>query len=158
MFCSFDPGDIVVKQNTPDGVRIFKRFLTYAKDGTLHESVPTGLGADSELEEDIAQVIRDLGYVVDPQVGTAGFRIDLGVRYPDRPGQYMLAVEADGATYHSALWARERDRLRQGVLEHLGWRFHRVWSTDWFQTRGREIERLKSALEAAARSENTSRS
>ena len=157
VFCSFDPGDIVVKQNTPDGVRIFKRFLTYAKDGTLHESVPTGLGADSELEEDIAQVIRDLGYVVDPQVGTAGFRIDLGVRYPDRPGQYMLAVEADGATYHSALWARERDRLRQGVLEHLGWRFHRVWSTDWFQTRGREIERLKSALEAAARSENTSK-
>lgn len=149
VFCSFDPHDIDTQRSSAEGVRILKRFLTYARDGELVEKAPTGLGADSELEVDIANVIRDLGYSVDYQVGTAGFRIDLGVRHPERPGRYMLAVEADGATYHSALWARERDRLRQGVLEHLGWRFHRIWSTDWFQTRGREIERLKQALDEA---------
>jgi hypothetical protein len=71
------------------------------------------------------------------------------VRHPDRPGQYLLAVECDGAAYHAALWARERDRLRQDVLENLGWRFHRIWSTDWFHHRSREIQRLSTALNEA---------
>jgi hypothetical protein len=44
------------------------------------------------------------------------------------------------------LWARERDRLRQDVLEQLGWRFHRIWSTDWFYNRRAEIERLRGVL------------
>ncbi|MCB1330770.1 MAG: DUF3320 domain-containing protein, partial [Maritimibacter sp.] len=65
------------------------------------------------------------------------------------PGQYLLAVECDGATYHSALWARERDRLRQDVLEGLGWTFHRIWSTDWFHRRSQEIARLRDALDQA---------
>jgi very-short-patch-repair endonuclease len=82
-------------------------------------------------------------------VGTAGFKIDLGVRDPDRPGRYVLAVECDGAAYHSALWARERDRLRQEILESQGWHFHRIWSTDWFYRRSDEIKRLKTVLEAA---------
>jgi hypothetical protein len=68
------------------------------------------------------------------------------VRDPDHPGRYNLAVECDGATYHHALWARERDRLRQEVLEGLAWRFYRIWSTDWFRRRQAEIERLKMAL------------
>ena len=67
----------------------------------------------------------------------------------EQPGRYMLAVECDGATYHSALWARERDRLRQEVLENMGWRFHRIWLTDWFYRRGETIQRLKAALEEA---------
>ena len=67
----------------------------------------------------------------------------------ERPGRYLLAVECDGATYHSALWARERDRLRQDILEDLGWRFHRIWSTDWFYRRQAEVERLATALRSA---------
>jgi hypothetical protein len=97
----------------------------------------------------VADVIRSYGFLADPQVGSAGFRIDIGVRHPDKPGTYLLAVECDGAAYHSALWARERDRLRQDVLEHLGWRFHRIWSTDWFYNRKSEIERLRAALDDA---------
>ena len=97
----------------------------------------------------MADVIRSYGFLADPQVGSAGFRIDIGVRHPEKPGTYLLAVECDGATYHSALWARERDRLRQDVLEHLGWRFHRIWSTDWFYGRKAEIERLRLVLVGA---------
>ena len=69
------------------------------------------------------------------------------MRHPDRPGQYLVAVECDGAAYHAALWARERDRLRQDILENLGWRFHRIWSTDWFHHREQEVRRLAGALE-----------
>ena len=149
VFASFDPGDMDVSRTSGEGPRILKRFLEFAKNGRLEESSPTGGEADSPFEEDVADVIRSYGFLADPQVGSVGFRIDLGIRHPDKPGAYILAVECDGATYHSALWARERDRLRQDVLEHLGWRFHRIWSTDWFYNRRAEIERLRAALATA---------
>lgn len=149
VFCSFDPGDMDVSRTSGEGPRILKRFLDFAKYGRIDDSAPTGGEADSPFEEDVADVIQNYGFIADPQVGSAGFRIDMGIRHPDKPGTYILAVECDGATYHSALWARERDRLRQDVLEHLGWRFHRIWSTDWFYNRQAEIERLRQALVAA---------
>lgn len=149
VFASFDPGQLDVSRASQPGPRILKRFLDYAKSGAIEQPTATGETADSPFEEDVAEVVRSLGYIADPQVGSAGFRIDIGVRHPDRPGSYLLAIECDGATYHSALWARERDRLRQDVLEHLGWRFHRIWSTDWFYDRRRQIDRLRIALEAA---------
>jgi len=146
VFASFDPGDIDLSRTAGEGPRILKRFLDFAQNGRLEETAPTGLDADSPFEEDVADVIRGHGFLADPQVGSAGFRVDLGIRHPEKPGAYILAVECDGATYHSALWARERDRLRQDVLEHLGWRFHRIWSSDWFYNRPVEIERLRVAL------------
>ena len=149
VFASFDPSDIDVTRASKEGPKVLKRFLEFAKTGILDETVLTGNPADSDFELDVADVIKGLGYLADPQVGSAGFKIDIGVRHPDQPGTYILAVECDGATYHSALWARERDRLRQDVLEHLGWRFHRIWSTDWFYNRQTQIGRLRQALEAA---------
>lgn len=149
IFASFDPGDMDVSRAVQPGPRILKRFLEFAKHGVIEESIPTGEDADSPFEQDVADAIRSLGFLADPQVGSSGFRIDIGVRHPDKPGTYLLAVECDGATYHSALWARERDRLRQDVLEHLGWRFHRIWSTDWFYNRKAEVDRLREALDAA---------
>lgn len=149
VFASFHPADIDPSRSTREGVRILKHYLEFANGAALSGVSAVGGVADSPFEEDVAGVIRGMGYMADLQVGTAGFRIDLGIRHPDRPGAYLLAVECDGATYHSALWARERDRLRQDVLEHLGWRFHRIWSTDWFYNRKAEMERLKMALDAA---------
>jgi hypothetical protein len=67
----------------------------------------------------------------------------------EKPGRYLLGIECDGATYHSARSARDRDRLRQEVLENLGWRIHRIWSTDWFRDPSGEIERAVLAIEKA---------
>lgn len=150
IFVSFDWREIDLTRTQANGPEVLRRFLRFAETGKLelgqgsNESDP-----DSPLEEDVAQVIEKLGYPVDHQVGSSGFRIDLGVRHPERPSQYILAVECDGSTYHSALWARERDRLRQEVLEDQGWRFHRIWSTDWFYRRKKEYERLRSELDQA---------
>ena len=151
VFASFDPGDMDLTKTSRDGPRVLKRFLEFAQTGQMNERTIMDGGPDSPFEEDVAQVITSFGYLADHQVGSAGFRIDVGVRHPDRPGQYILAVECDGAAYHSALSARERDRQRQDVLEGLGWTFHRIWSTDWFHRRAQEAERLKSALEDAYR-------
>lgn len=149
IFASFDPSAMDLSRVSREGPRVLKRFLEFAQSGQLSDIEITGEPADSPFEEDVADEIKKLGFIADNQVGSAGFRIDLGVRDPESPGTYILAVECDGATYHSALWARERDRLRQEVLEHLGWRFHRIWSTDWFYNRASEIRRLQSALEKA---------
>lgn len=151
IFASFHPSDIDPGRSARDGVRILKHYLEFANGAPLSGVSASSGNADSPFEEDVAQAIRGFGYLADHQVGTAGFRIDLGIRHPDRPGAYLLAVECDGATYHSALWARERDRLRQDVLEHLGWRFYRIWSTDWFYRRNTEMERLREALAKAHR-------
>jgi very-short-patch-repair endonuclease len=111
---------------------------------------PQGVGEpDSPFEVDVAAEVRRLGYDVTPQVGCSGYRIDLGVHDPAAPGDFLLAVECDGATYHSAPTARDRDRLRQEVLEQLGWRVYRIWSRDWIYRRSDEIERLRRALEEA---------
>jgi very-short-patch-repair endonuclease len=89
------------------------------------------------------------GYSVEAQVGSAGFLIDLAVYDPVNEGHFLLGIECDGARYHSSRWARERDRLRQIVLESKGWIIHRIWSTDWFQKPEAEIEKLLKAIDAA---------
>lgn len=149
VFASFEPEDMAVKPTSSEGLRIFKKFLEYAKTRKEPQDL-TELGkADSPFEVDVATEITKLGYEVALQVGNKGFRIDLAVRNPNKPTQYMLAVECDGATYHGSLWARERDRQRQEILVEHGWKFHRIWSTDWFYRRDREISRLKEALAQA---------
>jgi transcription elongation GreA/GreB family factor len=94
-------------------------------------------------------MLRSRGYEVVPQVGVAGFFIDLAVRNPDRPGEFLAAVECDGASYHSSASARDRDRIRQNILESLGWRdrIWRIWSTDWFYNPRRESKKLLNFLE-----------
>ncbi|MGP9822455.1 DUF3320 domain-containing protein [Salinarimonas sp. NSM] len=149
VFVSFSSGDIDLARGRGRGPAALRRFLAYAETGVLETAGATGRDPESGFEEDVARVVAGLGYLADPQVGHAGFRIDLAIRHPERPGRWMLAVECDGASYHGALWARERDRLRQEILEGMGWRFHRIWSTDWYYHREAEIMRLRAALEAA---------
>ncbi len=149
VFVSFKSSDIDLDRSKSFGARVLKKFLYYAETGDNRPATILDNDPDSDFEVSVASEIRRLGYKVDYQVGSSGFKIDLAVRRPDQENRYMLAVECDGATYHSAVWARERDRLRQEVLEGLGWRFHRVWSTDWFHRRGDEVRRLEAALVAA---------
>jgi very-short-patch-repair endonuclease len=103
----------------------------------------------NDFEADIYEALTARGLKLVPQVGCSSFRIDFGVCHPTEPGRFVLAIEADGATYHSSCTARDRDRLRQQMLENLGWRFHRIWSTDWFQRKHEEIDRTMSAFDRA---------
>jgi very-short-patch-repair endonuclease len=55
--------------------------------------------------------------------------------------------------YHSSAYARERDKIRQGVLEGLGWKLLRVWSTDWWTNKAKALNALHGELEGLLREE-----
>ncbi len=86
--------------------------------------------------------------------GTSGYWIDYAVHASAHGrARIVLAIECDGATYHSSQSARDRDRLRQEQLERLGWRFCRIWSADWFDDKQRTIDKVLAAYQAALNGE-----
>ena len=99
----------------------------------------------------MADRLRARGYIVDYQVGVSGYKIDLGVRHPNHPERYLAGVECDGATYHRSKSARDRDRLREEVLNDKGWDIVRIWSTDWFDNPSLQTTRLLEKLELLLR-------
>ena len=147
VFSSITHDDIDLSRAKSRGVAAFKTFLRYAATGILDSIEATGKDFDSEFEREVHRAITESGYTVHTQVGTAGFRIDLAVVDPDKPGRYLLGIECDGATYHSSRSARDRDRLRQAVLESRGWKIHRIWSTDWFQQPEAQLQKVLDAIE-----------
>lgn len=149
VFSNFTAEDLDLQRTGARGVVALKRYLQFAENGRLDLPQPSEQGPDSVFEEVVAEKVRGLGYEVHPQVGSGDFFIDLAVVDPKRPGRYLLGIECDGRTYHSASWARDRDRLRQQVLEGLGWSLHRIWSTDWFRNPDREVHKIADSLERA---------
>lgn len=131
------------------GVFAFRLFLHFARTGRMTMAESTGRDHDSVFEEQVAKALQARGYHVHRQVGLAGFFIDLAVSDPERPGRYLLGIECDGAAYHDARSARDRDRLRQSVLESHGWTIHRVWSTDWFHRPNEQLEQIIARIEEA---------
>ena len=135
LFSSLRPEHIDLNRTKAQGVKDLKAYLDFALNGVRSlatQATPTGREPDSPFEAAVIQALRQHGWEVHPQVGVSGYRIDIGVVNPHEKGRYLLGVECDGATYHSASTARDRDRLRQKVLEDLGWNMHRIWSTDWW--------------------------
>lgn len=149
VFTSMRPTDVIVGDGARRGVRALRSYLEYAETGRVSDlGRKTGGAPDSEFEISVGAIVDQLGYQTEPQVGVEGFFIDIGVCHPDRPGEYLMGIECDGAAYHSSRSVRDRDRLRQEILEDKGWHIHRIWSTSWFHTRSAEIDRLRRAIES----------
>ena len=142
--------DLDLNRTGAKGVGLLRAYLDYAENGPeALRSAISQVGEhdfDSPFEREVAEELERHGLTVHRQIGCSGYRIDLAVVDPKSPGRYLLGVECDGASYHAPATARDRDRLRQEVLEGLGWRLCRIWSTDWLRDRDRQVERVKEAL------------
>jgi len=136
-------------------VAVLQRYLDYAaRGGRFPVDIAVSQGEpESPFEEAVLDRLRREGLEVDTQVGASSFRIDLAVRHPGRPGRYILGIECDGATFHRGGSARERDRLRQEVLEGLGWRIFRIWSPDWIRDANRVVSHIVERVNELRNSE-----
>lgn len=151
VFASFDSSMIDLSRTSATAVEHLKHYLEFAEKGpiALAEQSTAAYGVDqfdSDFEQAVAWALRGLGWQVQTQIGVSKFRVDLGIVHPDSPGLYLAGVECDGATYHSSPSARDRDRTRQGILENLGWRLVRLWSTDYFRDPEEAIEVIHARL------------
>jgi very-short-patch-repair endonuclease len=147
VFSNFQAKDLATTQTSPFGVKALKVFLDFAENRNLQTIEATGKDSDSPFEDSVYEFLLDCGYDVQKQVGCAGYRLDLAIVDPNSPGRYLLGIECDGAKYHSSPVARDRDRLRQQILENLGWTIYRIWSTDWYRNKNDCQIRLREVIE-----------
>jgi len=151
VFASFDSSMIDLSRTSATAIEHLKHYLEFAEKGpiALAEQSTAAYGVDqfdSDFEQAVAWALRDLGWHVQTQIGVSKFRVDLGVVHPDSPGLYLAGIECDGATYHDSPTARDRDRTRQAILEKLGWRLIRLWSTDYFRDPESAIQGIHDKL------------
>ena len=155
VFASIKGDDINPVQATSLGPKLLRDFLLYAEYGRLDSAVVAAAAqTESVFEREVYLELTRRGLRLQPQVGVGGYRIDFGVLDEEVAGRFVCGIECDGVTYHASETARDRDRLRQQVLEARGWTIHRLWSTDWFKDREGQIERL---LELVAKTRDACR-
>jgi very-short-patch-repair endonuclease len=149
---SFSSRDMDPDRSAAEGVKLLRQYLQYVEsDGAnLGDSV-LDKPALNPFEVDVRDTLLRHGLKLTAQYGTSGYWIDFAVQHPTQPGRYVLAIECDGATYHSSRSARDRDRLRQEQLERHGWRFHRIWSAEWFHDKQACTQQAITAYHAAVR-------
>jgi very-short-patch-repair endonuclease len=152
VYSSMRGDEIDLTKTQAKGAQLLRDFLLYAERGHLVSArLDAMLGAESPFEREVLGELEARGLRVVPQVGVGPYRVDIGVLDDEVPGRFICGIECDGAAYHQSETARDRDRLREQVLRRLGWRLHRVWSTDWFKWRDGQVERLLRLVEASRR-------
>jgi very-short-patch-repair endonuclease len=145
---SFSSHDVDPDRLTKAGARLLAEYLEYAGAGGTPMAA-AGAGTANPFEASVRSRLAEYGITVVPQYGVGGYRVDFAAAHPDDPSRMILAVEADGASYRDSGSVRDRDRLRKEHLERLGWRFHRLWSTNWFRDPDAEVAKLREAYDQA---------
>ena len=150
---SIHASDIDPSRAQSVGAKKLRGYIDYAERGVIalgsEISENPMQDADSPFELAVEEALCSQGLDVRRQIGCSGYRIDLALVHPSQKGRYVLGIECDGATYHSSATARDRDRLRQEILERVGWTICRVWSTDWIRNPGSQVKRIMLAFEKA---------
>ncbi|MBS3141535.1 DUF3320 domain-containing protein [Candidatus Woesearchaeota archaeon] len=154
------PDELDADKINVEGVKYLKDYLDFAKnkDFTKFLQKSEGIQFDSSFEEVVYEELKKEGFNVSCQIGCSGYRIDLAIKHPKKPGEYILGVECDGSQYHSSRFARDRDKIRQIVLENLGWNIIRIWSDDWLNNKEYEIEKIKDKVKDILKSKSISES
>lgn len=126
---SIDYLDIDITRTNQVGTILLSKYLEYAKK---HNDVVQKTGDVNDFSIEIKNFLESKGYMVDYKVGNSEMKIDLCIKDPET-GDYIFAIETDGPTFKLARNTRDRERLRKEVLEKMGFRYVRIWSTDWYK-------------------------
>ncbi|MDR1764124.1 MAG: DUF3320 domain-containing protein [Dysgonamonadaceae bacterium] len=152
IFSTLQPEMIDLRRTSAAGAAALKRFLEYARQKDVYVPDRGNKQSDNQsVEYLIADELRRLGYTVHVNIGSSGYRIDIGVVDPKNPSRYLLGILCDGENYYQAKTARDREIVQTEALRLLGWNICRVWTMDWWDNRtetlNRLLERIKQAEE-----------
>ena len=148
VFSTLKASHIDLSRTSSEGVAGLRAFLEYAEKGRIALPISSTVKREEpgELEKELADCLRSLGYDVHLSLGTSGFKIDIAVVHPERPGTYALAVLIDGQRMVKIGSARDRFIGKIQVLRQLGWSVHRVWSAAWWIDRKKVIREIEAAI------------
>lgn len=157
IYSTIRPEQIDISRTSAEGVIGLRGFLEFAALGNK------ALYAKNELNKkrniNVARKIKDRlrhdGYTANLNVGSSEYHLDLGVVDPKDENKYCLGILLDGENYLAGDSAKDRNVLQPSVLEGLGWKLHRVWTLDWFDTPDKEYERIVDAIKNAMNPEKT---
>ncbi|MBS4028378.1 MAG: hypothetical protein KGZ58_07050 [Ignavibacteriales bacterium] len=155
---------VLLQQMKNNGRAIFYSYLAYAKSVSennletkesllkqLYENCESKTfeidhdvyGSESPFEEEVYyRLAEKIGQDrLQQQYKIGGFRIDLIVK-SKVTGKPIIAIECDGAKYHSSNEAYAWDMFRQSRLEEQGFTFYRIWSTNWWYSVEKELKKV----------------
>jgi len=140
--------DIDLSRTTSTGSKMLHDYLEYAEKGGYKYSEEEGIRKKSQcaIVKDVAKFLEENGYEVVTSLGNGKHPIDIAVKHPVTK-DFILAIESDGDIYNSDRSPRDRDRLRSMVLSNLGWKYYRLWSTEWIIHQEIEKKNLLEVLQ-----------
>ena len=139
------PEDMDLSKTQAAGVRMLRGYIAFALRGAAALPGPekkNGLYDEDVFSREVGKFLTSRGCKVKLNVGCSDYTVDIAVEHPKLPGHYIAGIECDGNSYYMARTVRDREHLRTAVLERMGWKMHRVWSTEWIRNPEGEKERL----------------
>ncbi len=144
IFATLKTDQIDLSRTSAVGVAGLKAFLQFAEKGHLslrHEDVQESLHKQN-LSASIGKKLQEKGLEVKCNIGTSGFKVDIGIIHPDKPQQYILGIVVDGFYYYNAHTTNDREMVMPSVLKALGWNIHRIWTIDWHENSNKIIDTI----------------
>lgn len=121
-----------------------RNLLEYAEDPKAYSRLAEAVSARSEspFEEAVGKSLVAAGYHLVQQWEVGAYRIDMVAIFNSR----SVAIECDGALYHSGEEKVRADMERQAILERLGWRFIRIRGSEYYRNPEKTMDRVVREL------------
>lgn len=137
---------IDLRKTSAKGVAGLKHFLEYAQYGNKIVKTTTQQVKDYSIAHLIAKALRNRGYKVDLNIGSSGYKIDIGIIDEKNPHRYKLGIICDGENFRNTKMVRDREIVQPAVLTTLGWKIYRVWTLDWWDRPQEVLDGIEEAL------------
>ena len=147
VFSTLTSDQIDLNRTSAEGVAGLKDFLEYVEKGKLIKRNDYSADRHDGFVENVAEELRREGFEVRTNIGTSGYKIDIGIVNPYNPTSYIMAIICDGYNYSSSRCARDREIIQMDVLHSLGWDICRLWIMDWWTMKDVAIKKLILAIE-----------
>lgn len=144
LFASLKADQVDLNRTSAEGVAGLKAFLEFAENGhlSIRPDEVQEISNREHLSGAISERLREKGLTVRCNIGTSGFKIDIGIVDPDKPQKYILGIVIDGYYYLNAHTTNDREMVMPAVLKALGWNIHRIWTIDWYENADQIIDAI----------------